>query len=105
LYKVPPFFEERYGDRPKVRVKDKDVTLIDLKKTFPEESWLPAETSRLLMIQGEGDCKGLIVEEVLRRIISSPTDRGENGKPLLGLIHWNYRTLPVDVPILDVKRL
>ena len=105
LYKVPPSFEERYGDRPKVRVKDKDVTLIDLKKTFPEESWLPAETSRLLMIQEEGKFKGLIVEEVLKRIISSPSDRGENGKPLLGLIHWNYQAHPVDVPILDVKRL
>ena len=81
------------------------MTLIDLKKTFPEESWLPAETSRLLMIQGEGECKGLIVEEVLKRIISSPADRGENGKPLLGLIHWNYQAHPVDVPILDVKRL
>jgi hypothetical protein len=105
LYKVPPSFEERYGDRSKVRVKDKDVTLIDLKKTFPEESWLPAETSRLLMIQEEGEFKGLIVEEVLKRIISSPSDRGENGKPLLGLIHWNYQAHPVDVPILDVKRL
>jgi hypothetical protein len=105
LYKVPPSFEERYGDRPKVRVKDKDVTLIDLKKTFPEESWLPAETSRLLMVQEEGEFKGLIVEEVLKRIISSPSDRGENGKPLLGLIHWNYQAHPVDVPILDVKRL
>jgi|GEM_PF-386864 len=105
LYKVPPSFEERYGDRQKLRVKDKDVTLIDLKKTFPEESWLPAETSRLLMIQEEGEFKGLIVEEVLKRIISSPSDRGENGKPLLGLIHWNYQAHPVDVPILDVKRL
>jgi chemotaxis protein histidine kinase CheA len=105
LYKVPPSFEERYGDQPKVRVKDKDVTLIDLKKTFPEESWLPAETSRLLMVQEGEEFKGLIVEEVLKRIISSLSDRGENGKPLLGLIHWNYQTHPVDVPILDVKRL
>jgi hypothetical protein len=105
LYKIPPSFEERYGDRPKVRVKDKDVTLINLKKAFPEESWLPAETSRLLMIQEEGECKGLIVEEVLKRIISSPSDREENGKPLLGLIHWNYLAHPVDVPILDVKKL
>jgi hypothetical protein len=105
LYKVPSSFEERYGDRPKVRVKDKDVTLVDLKKRFPEETWLPAETSRLLMIQEEGECKGLIVEEVLKRIISSPSDRGKNGKPLLGLIHWNYQAHPVDVPILDVKRL
>jgi hypothetical protein len=105
LYKVPPSFEERYGDRPKVRVKDKDVTLVDLKKMFPDELWLPAETSRLLMIQGEGEFKGLIVEEVLKRIISSPSDRGKNGKPVLGLIHWNYQAHPVDVPILDVKRL
>ena len=105
LYKVPPSFEERYGDRHKVRVKDKDVTLVDLKKMFPEESWHPGETSRLLMIQGEGEFKGLIVEEVLKRIISSPSDRGKNGKPLLGLIHWNYQAHPVDVPILDVKRL
>jgi hypothetical protein len=105
LYKVPASFEERYGDRPKVRVRDKVVTLIDLKKTFPEESWLPAETSRLLMVEEEGEFKGLIVEEVLKRIITSPSDRGKNGKPVLGLVHWNYRAHPVDVPILDIKRL
>ena len=105
LYKVPPSFEERYGDRPKVRVKDKDVTLVDLKKMFPEETWHRGETCRLLMIQGEGEFKGLIVEEVLKRIISSFSDREKNGKPVLGLIHWNYQAHPVDVPILDVERL
>jgi hypothetical protein len=105
LYKVPLSFEERYGDRPKVRIKGKDVTLVDLKKMFPDELWLPAETSRLLMIQGEGKFKGLIVEEVLKRIISSPSDRGKNGKPVLGLIHWNYQAHPVEVPILDVEGL
>ena len=57
------------------------------------------------MVEGEGEFKGLIVEEVLKRILSSPLDQGENGKPVLGLIHWNYQARPVDVLILDVKRL
>ncbi len=105
LYKIPPSLEEKFAHRPKVRLRDMDVTLIDLRKAFPVESWQPEGMSKLLMIQAEGECKGLIVEEVLKRLMISLEDRGDNGKPLLGTIHWTYQAHPVEVLILDLKRL
>jgi chemotaxis protein histidine kinase CheA len=105
LYKIPPSFEEKYAHQPKVRLRDMDVTLIDLKKAFPVESWESEGTSKLLMIQEGGECKGLFVEEVLKRLMVAPEDTGENGKPLLGTIRWTYQAHPVEVLILDPKKL
>ncbi|OGP90906.1 MAG: hypothetical protein A2157_05540 [Deltaproteobacteria bacterium RBG_16_47_11] len=105
LYKIPSSFEDKYAHRSKVRLRDIDVTLIDLKKNFPVESWHPEGPSKLLTIQEEGEYKGLIVEEILKRLTISPEDREENGKPLLGIIHWVYQAHPVEVPILNFRKL
>jgi hypothetical protein len=105
LFKVPASFQEQCADHPRVRIRDKDVSMIDLEKIFPGESSNPEGAIKLLMIQGEGEYKGLIVEDVLKRIEASPEERGGDGKPLLGIVHWSYQAHPIDVPILDFARL
>ena len=106
LYKIPPSLQDKHAQMSKVRLKDLDVTLIDLKKTFPRESWHPQETSKLLIVQEEEEYKGLMVEEVLKRLTISPEEnRGEEGRPLLGRVQWIYQAHPVEVPILDLKAL
>jgi hypothetical protein len=105
LFKVPASFQENCAGHSRVRIRDKDVALIDLEKIFPGVSSNPEGAIRLLMIQGEGEYKGLIVDDVLKRIEASPEEQGRDGKPLLGIVHWTYQTNPIDVPILDVERL
>jgi hypothetical protein len=105
LFKVPPSFQERSAGHPRVRIRDKDVALIDLETIFPGESRNPEGAIKLLMIHGEGEYKGLIVEDVLVRISASPEERGGDGKPLLGMVHWSYQAHPIEVPILDFARL
>ena len=105
LFKVPASFQEQCANHPRVRIRDKDVSLIDLEKIFPGESSNPEGAIKLLMIQGEGEYKGLIVDGVLKRIGASPQKHGGDGGPLLGIVHWSYQANPIDVPILDVARL
>ena len=105
LYKLPPSFSTQWSDHPTILLKDKEVALIDLKKVFPGESWQPVIMSKLLTVQSEGRWKGVLVEEVVKRFSASPSERKENGKPLLGTVKWNYQARPVDVPILDVRGL
>ncbi len=105
LYKLPSSFGAEWGDLPKIVLKDREVALIDLKKAFPGESWQPVAMSKLLTVQSEGKWKGVFVEEVLKRFSAAPSERKENGKPLLGTVQWNYQASPVDVPILDVRKL
>jgi hypothetical protein len=57
------------------------------------------------MIQVEGEYKGLIVEDTIKRIEASPEEQGGNEKPLLGIVRWSYQAHSIDVPILDVARL
>jgi hypothetical protein len=105
LLKVPPSFEERYGHYPKVRLKDHDVSLIDLQKAFPGESWGHGGALRLVMIREEEGYKGLMVEKVLKRLKGSLEERKGDGRPVLGIFRWNYQSHPVDVPILDLARM
>ncbi len=105
LFKVPPSFQEKYGHQSKVRLRDFDVSLIDLQRIFPEETWNSEVPTKLLMIRGEGEYKGLVVEEILKRIRIPLEERRESGKPLLGTLHWTYESHPVEVPILDPDRM
>ncbi|HSB06981.1 MAG TPA: chemotaxis protein CheW [Thermodesulfobacteriota bacterium] len=106
LYKIPASFQDKYAQMPKIRLKDLDVTLIDLKKAFPEESWHRGEMSKLLIVQEEGEYQGLLVEEVVKRLTISPEeDQGEKGNHVLGIVPWIYQTHPVEIPILNLKAL
>lgn len=105
LFKIPLSFHEKYAHASKVRLKNDEVTLIDLKEVFPEESWIPEGVPKLVMIREGEQYKGLIVEEVLKRMTTSLEERREEGKPFLGVLQWTYQAHPVEVPILDLRRV
>jgi hypothetical protein len=81
------------------------VSLIDLQKAFPGESWGHGGALRLVMIREEEGYKGLMVEKVLKRLKGSLEERKGDGRPVLGIFRWNYQSHPVDVPILDLARM
>jgi hypothetical protein len=105
VLKVPLGFQERYGHLPRIRIREEEVALVDLPRILPEESWGSGGVKKLVMIRGEGECKGLLAEEVLKRLRIVPETGGGGDKPLMGIVHWVHEARPVEIPILDPKRL
>lgn len=105
LFRIPPSFHEKVGDQSRVRLRDAEVSLIDLRKAFPEETLKEAAETKLLTLQGDGEYKGLIVEKVLKRFRGAVEQGRADGRPLVGVLHWFDQSEAIEVPILDPNRL
>jgi transposase len=104
LFKVPVTFHEKYSDQVKVRLRDLEVKMINLKKIFsiPGED-LPEEM-RILTVKDNGEYKGLMVDQVLKKLSTTSEIGGSYGEFFLGRIFFTYEEQPVEIPILDLKK-
>jgi hypothetical protein len=104
LFRVPSTFHGKYSSQEKIRLKDFEVRLIDLKKILSIQGEHRKGEATILTVKEDGGYKGLIVDEVLKKL-STPADIGrEYGDYFFGVIHWTYRDHPVEIPILDLKK-
>jgi chemotaxis signal transduction protein len=104
LFKVPITFHEKYSDQAKIRLRDLEVKMINLKKIFsiPGED-LPGEM-RILTVKDNGEYKGLMVDQVLKKLSTTSEIGGSYGDFFLGRIFFTYEEQPVEIPILDLKK-
>ena len=103
LFKVPVDHQDRYVDQQKIRLKDFEFRLIDLRKAFsiPKGSW-KAEI-KILAVNEDGEYKGLMVNQVLERLFTRMETGGNYGKYFRGITHWTYQERPIEISILDLK--
>jgi hypothetical protein len=104
LFKVPSALYSKYLNQEKVRFKDLEVRMVDLKKIFSIPKRDRKEESRILAVRGDGEYKGLMVDEVLERLSTQSEVGGTPGEYFLGTIHWTYQERPMKIPILDLTR-
>ena len=104
LFKVPITFHEKYSGQVKIRLRDLEVKMINLKKIFsiPGED-LPGEV-RILTVKDNGEYKGLMVDQVLKKLSTTSEIGGSYGEFFLGRIFSTYEEQPVEIPILDLKK-
>jgi chemotaxis signal transduction protein len=104
LFKVPITFHEKYSDQVKIRLRDLEVKMINLKKIFsiPGED-LPGEM-RILTVKDNGEYKGLMVDQVLKKLSTTSEVGGSYGEFFSGRIYFTYEEQPVEIPILDLKK-
>ncbi|MDO9351060.1 MAG: chemotaxis protein CheW, partial [Deltaproteobacteria bacterium] len=88
-----------------VRVKGLEVRMIDLGKSFSVSGEDQEEERQVLILKGDGEYKGLMMDRVLNRLSGPLEQAGESNEYLLGMIRWTYEDLPVKVPILDFEKL
>jgi len=105
LFKVPATFDRRHLRQERVRLRDFEVRLIDLKKIFS----LPKEEQKgemkILLVKDEEEYKGLLIGQVLKKL-STPLEIGEDfGEYYSGMVHWIYQKRPVTVPVLDLRKM
>jgi chemotaxis signal transduction protein len=104
LFKVPNMFQEKYSNQQKIRLRDFEVKMINLKKILALQGGGPKGEIRILTVKDNGGYKGFMVDQVLK-ILSTLSERGEEmGEYFSGVIHSTYQEQPVEIPILDLKK-
>jgi hypothetical protein len=104
LFKVPDTFYDKYTNQQKIRLKDFEVRLVDLNKIFSVPRGDRKKEFKILAVKDDGEYKGLMVDDVIKKLSTHPDIRGGGGKYFLGMVHSTYQEQPVEIPILDVKK-
>jgi len=106
LFRVPKTFEEKYSDQQKIRLRNIEVKMVDLKNVLAiqVQRERPKEQIRILTVKEDGEYKGFVVDQVLRKLSTPSERRGKAGGYFSGVIHFTYQEQPVEIPILDLKK-
>ena len=105
LFKVPATFRDTYVDQQRIRIRNVDVKLVDLKRLFSIREKGPERELKILIVKDDGEHKGLMIEQVLQKI-RTRSDLGKGTSDyFMGSIPWMYQERPVEISILDVKKL
>jgi chemotaxis signal transduction protein len=104
LFKVPNAFQEKYSNQQKIRLRDFEVKMINLKKILALQGGEPKGEIRILTVKDNGGYKGFMVDQVLKKLSTLSERGGEMGEYFSGVIHSTYQEQPVEIPILDLKK-
>jgi len=104
LFKVPNTFQEKYSNHTKVRLRDVEVKMINLKELLSIHGGGPKEEIRILTVKDNGEYKGFMIDQVLKKLLTVSDREGEVGEYFSGVIHFIYQEQPVEIPVLDLKK-
>lgn len=104
LFKVPGALVNKYSSQEKVRFKDFEARMVDLRKIFSIPKGDRKEEIKILTVKEDGEYKGLMIDEVLERLSTQSDMAGARGEYFLGTIHWTYQDRSMEVPILDLRK-
>ena len=104
LFKVPVDHQDRYVDQQKIRLKDFEVRLIDLRKVFSIPKGSRKAEIKILAVNEEGEYKGLMVDQVLERLSTQMETGGKYGEYFTGITHWTYQERAIEISILNLKK-
>ena len=104
LFKVPNTFQEKYSNQQKIRLRDFEVKMINLKEIFSIQGGGLKGEIKILTVKDNGEYKGFMVDQVLKKLSTLSEKGGELGEYFSGVIHSTYQEQPVEIPILDLKK-
>ncbi len=106
LFRVPLTFEGKYSSHQKIRLRNFEVKMVDLKKLLdiPVREGRAKGQIRVLTVKENGEYTGFMVDQVLRKVSASSETRREAGGYFSGVVHLTYQEQPVEIPILDLKK-
>jgi hypothetical protein len=105
LFKAPANFQEKYSRQQKIRLKDFEMKVVDLHRLFSIERKGSKGEMQLLIAKEDGEYWGLMVDQVIRKLSVQADVSEDDAENLLGMFHWNYQEHPIDIPILNLKKI
>lgn len=104
IFKVPSAFCDKFSNQQKIRLKDFELRMIDLKKIFSIQGEDRKGEKQILTVKDNGEYKGLMIDQVLNKL-STHLDIAEGyGEYVSGMISWTYQDHLVKIPILDIRQ-
>ena len=104
VFRVPGTFLDKYPNQQKIRLRDLEVKMIDLKKMFSIIGGGRSEEIRILAVKEDGEYKGLMVDQVLNKVSALFEEKARIGEYFSGVIHHTYQEQSVEIPILDLRK-
>ena len=105
LFKVPKTLYKKMEQQKRLRLNEREIRMVDLETLFSIPSEEGEEEKQVLVLKGNGEYKGVLMDRVLNRL-SGPLERsGELNEYIQGMMRWTYQDLPIKVPVLDLKKL
>jgi len=104
LFRAPDTFRKRYSNQEKIRLRDFEMRLVNLKKILAIPGGDSRGEIRILAVKDNGEYRGLLVDQVVKKV-SAPSEKvDEIGEYFSGIIHSTYQEQSVEIPILDLRK-
>jgi hypothetical protein len=104
LFKAPNTFQQRYSNQEKIRLKDFEIKMVNLKKILAIPGGETKGEVKILAVKSDGKYKGFLVDQVVKTVLAPSEKVGEVGEYFSGVIHSTYQEQSVEIPILDLKK-
>ena len=104
LFKVPDTFQKRYLNQEKIRFRDFEIKMINLKKMLAIPGGEPKGEMKILALKDNGGYKGFMVDQVVKKISAPSEKEGKVGEYFSGIVHSTYQEQSVEIPVLDLKK-
>jgi len=106
LFKIPYSLCEKYSHYERLQLKHLEVKMVNLKRIFSMEGESqPAGEVHILTVKDNGELKGLMVDEIIKRLSVQLKIQKSQEQYVSGMIQWTYQDQVVDIPILDLTKL
>jgi len=104
LFKAPNGFQKRYSNQEKIRFRDLEIKMVNIKKILA----IPGEgvqgEVKILAVKDNGECKGFLVDQVVKKVLAPSEKVGQVGEYFSGVIHSTYQEQSVEIPILNLRK-
>ena len=104
LFRAPNSFQKRYSNQEKIRLRDFEIKLINLKKILAIPGGEAKGEINILAVKDKGEYKGFLVDQVIKKVSAPSEKEGEVGEYFSGVIHSTYQGHSVEIPILDLRK-
>jgi hypothetical protein len=105
LFKVPASFHDRLSNQQRIRLKDFEMKIVDLKTLLSLPEGKSEGERRILIVRDDGEYKGFLIDNVLDRLSTYLAAPGGHEVYASGVIQWTYQQQPMEIPLLNVARL
>ena len=104
LFRAPNSFQKRYSNQEKIRLRDFEIKLINLKKILAIPGGEAKGEINILAVKDKGEYKGFLVDQVIKKVSAPSEKEGEVGEYFSWVIHSTYQGHSVEIPILDLRK-